>query len=83
MERSGLEITLDIPDDFGRLSADLELAIFCVLQECLTNIHRHSGSKTATIWLSEVPKVLPWKFGIMAKEYQPKSWMGSARIVPA
>jgi len=52
MERSGLEITLDIPDDFGRLSADLELAMFRILQECLTNIHRHSGSKTATIRLS-------------------------------
>ena len=51
-ERSGLKITLDIPDDFGRLSADLEMAVFRVVQECLTNIHRHSCSKTATIRLS-------------------------------
>ena len=58
MERSGLEIGLNIPDDFGRLPADLELAMFRILQECLTNIHRHSGSKTATIRLSRSPKTV-------------------------
>jgi PAS domain S-box-containing protein len=55
-ERSGLEINLDIPDDFGRLSADLEMAVFRIVQECLTNIHRHSGSKTAAIRLSRSPE---------------------------
>ena len=52
MERSGLQIELDIAEDFGRLPADLELAVFRIVQESLTNIHRHSGSKTATIRLS-------------------------------
>jgi PAS domain S-box-containing protein len=52
MERSGLTIELDIPDDFGRLPQDLELAVFRIVQEALTNIHRHSCSKTATIRLS-------------------------------
>jgi len=52
MERSGLEIELDIAEDFGRLPADLELTIFRIVQESLTNIHRHSGSKMATIHLS-------------------------------
>ncbi len=51
-ERSGMRIGLDICDDFGRLPADMELAIFRVVQECLTNIHRHSGSKTAKIRVS-------------------------------
>ena len=50
-ERSGLKIKLDIADDLGRLPADLELAIFRIIQESLTNIHRHSGSKTARIHL--------------------------------
>jgi PAS domain S-box-containing protein len=50
-ERGGFELTLDIPDDFGRLPADMELALFRIVQECLTNIHRHSGSKTAAIRL--------------------------------
>ncbi|MGC1373847.1 MAG: sensor histidine kinase, partial [Candidatus Sulfotelmatobacter sp.] len=49
MERSGLSIVLDISRDFGRLPGDMELVIFRLVQECLTNIHRHSGSKTAAI----------------------------------
>jgi len=48
-ERSGLEVDLSIAEDFGRLPTDMELAIFRLVQECLTNIHRHSGSKTASI----------------------------------
>jgi two-component system NarL family sensor kinase len=42
-------VKLDIPSDFGRLPNDAEIAIFRVIQECLTNIHRHSDSRTATI----------------------------------
>jgi len=48
-ERSGLSIELNIPDNFERLAPEMELAIFRLVQECLTNIHRHSGSKTAVI----------------------------------
>ena len=51
-ERSDLDIELSVPENFGRLHADLELTIFRIVQEGLTNIHRHSGSKTATIRLS-------------------------------
>jgi signal transduction histidine kinase len=48
-ERSKIDVALGIPEDFGRLPGDLETAIFRVVQECLTNIHRHSGSSTARI----------------------------------
>jgi two-component system NarL family sensor kinase len=48
-ERSGLKIELNISDDLGRLAPEIELAIFRLVQECLTNVHRHSGSKTAAI----------------------------------
>jgi signal transduction histidine kinase len=51
-DRSGLKIKLCIPKDFERLPDDIELAIFRIVQECLTNIHRHSGSKTAAIQVS-------------------------------
>jgi PAS domain S-box-containing protein len=50
-ERSSLEIDLRVPDDFGRLPSEMELLIFRLVQESLTNIHRHSGSKTALIQL--------------------------------
>ena len=48
-ERSDVAITLDVADNVGRLPRAMELAIFRLVQECLTNIHRHSGSKTALI----------------------------------
>lgn len=48
-ERSEIAIELDISEDFGRLPADMELAIFRMVQECLTNIHRHAECKTARI----------------------------------
>ncbi|MGA7624308.1 MAG: PAS domain S-box protein, partial [Candidatus Acidiferrales bacterium] len=54
-ERSGLRIELKIPDDLGRLAPEVELAIFRLVQECLTNIHRHSGSKTAVIRIAREP----------------------------
>jgi PAS domain S-box-containing protein len=50
-ERSGLKINLDISEAFGRLPRDVEVAIFRIVQECLTNIHRHSGGKAAAIRL--------------------------------
>lgn len=50
-QRSKIKVDLDLPDDFGRLPRESETAIFRVVQECLTNIHRHSGSATARILL--------------------------------
>ncbi len=51
-ERSKIRVDLDLPSDLGRLSQDLETAIFRVVQECLTNIHRHSASLTARITIT-------------------------------
>jgi signal transduction histidine kinase len=48
-ERSGIKVELGLPEDFERLPRDVETAIFRLVQECLTNIHRHSESPTATI----------------------------------
>jgi PAS domain S-box-containing protein len=48
-ERSKIKVELNVSSDCGRLSTLLETAIFRIVQECLTNIHRHSGSKTAAI----------------------------------
>ena len=48
-ERSKIKVDLEFPDDFGRLSRELETAIFRTVQECLTNIHRHADSPIAKI----------------------------------
>jgi signal transduction histidine kinase len=52
-ERSGIKVNLDIPAEFGRLSDEMEIAIFRMIQECLTNIHRHSGGASAAIHVHE------------------------------
>lgn len=51
-ERSDLDITLDISENLGRLPRAMELAIFRLVQESLTNVHRHSGSSNASITIA-------------------------------
>jgi signal transduction histidine kinase len=46
-ERSGIRVKLEIPDDFGRLSSEMETAIFRAIQQSLANVHKHSGSPVA------------------------------------
>jgi signal transduction histidine kinase len=47
--RSGVKVTCELPEDGERLPRDLELTLFRVLQEALTNIQRHSKSTTAKV----------------------------------
>ena len=54
-ERSGVQVTVDLPENLGRLPRDLELGLFRVLQESLTNIHRHSKSSRAQVTLQSLP----------------------------
>jgi len=49
--RSGIRVQTEIPENLGRLGPDLELVLFRILQESLTNVHRHSGSKVAVVRL--------------------------------
>jgi len=55
-ERTGIEVDLEISPEFGRLPEDIELSLFRVVQESLTNIQRHSGSFTAKIELVRDPE---------------------------
>ncbi len=53
-QRSKIDVSLEIPPSkLGRLTDDLEIAIFRIVQESLTNIHRHSGSRSARIQLAQ------------------------------
>jgi PAS domain S-box-containing protein len=49
IQRSGIQVDLDIAPDFGRLPRDVETTLFRIVQEALTNVHRHSRSSTASI----------------------------------
>jgi PAS domain S-box-containing protein len=48
-KRSGIQVELELSPHLGRMERDVELALFRVVQESLTNIQRHSGSQRATI----------------------------------
>jgi PAS domain S-box-containing protein len=50
-ERSGLKVTAEIPKEVETqiLSSDQEMAVYRFVQEALANVHRHSGSKTASV----------------------------------
>jgi|HubBroStandDraft_6_1064221.scaffolds.fasta_scaffold12030_3 PAS domain S-box-containing protein len=51
-ERSNIKVDLDLPKGADRLPREIELVLFRVVQESLTNVHRHSGSSTARIGLT-------------------------------
>ena len=50
--RSGITVGLDVPDEFGRLPMEVENALFRIVQECLTNVQRHSEGGNAWIQLA-------------------------------
>ena len=73
-KRSAIQTTYEIPDDAGRLPHDTELALFRVLQESLTNIHRHSASKTAMFGLSSKIRKRSLRSKTWAKEFRRTCW---------
>jgi signal transduction histidine kinase len=54
-ERSKIAASLELPVDLGRLPKDHEMCLFRLVQESLTNIHRHSESSTALVMLWRTP----------------------------
>lgn len=53
-KRSGIHVEINVDDDLPRLPTDAETALFRVVQESLTNVHRYSGSSRAEIRISQV-----------------------------
>jgi len=58
IQRSGIPVEAEVSPGLGRLPPDVEMTVFRVVQECLTNIHRHSGSSTARLRLIRGPSTL-------------------------
>jgi PAS domain S-box-containing protein len=56
VQRSGIQVDLAVRTEIERLPAEVEAALYRVAQECLTNIHRHSGSDSAQIRLRETQR---------------------------
>jgi PAS domain S-box-containing protein len=52
--RSNVEVNMELADDFGRLPTELEITLFRVVQESLTNVHRHAGAQRATIRMRRI-----------------------------
>ena len=64
-QRSGIEVKANLPDDASRLPRPVALGLFRVLQESLTNIHRHSGSAKAEVAL----EILPYQVVLKIRDY--------------
>jgi signal transduction histidine kinase len=54
-KRTGIQVNVNIPEEPQRLPRVLELTLFRVLQEAMTNIHRHSQSKKAEVSYNVTP----------------------------
>ena len=57
-KRSGIRLNVNISSDLGRLSTEVEMALFRVVQESLTNVHRYSGSPDAEIRIHDTPEAV-------------------------
>ena len=71
-ERSKIKVDLDLPDDFGRLPTEVELVIFRVVQESLTNVHRHSGSSSARVHLTHSATTVEFEISDQGKGIPPE-----------
>jgi signal transduction histidine kinase len=70
-QRSKLDVKLEIPDDLDRLPSPIELTLFRILQESLTNIHRHSGAAKAEVSIARLPGGLVMKIKDFGKGIPP------------
>jgi signal transduction histidine kinase len=86
-KRSNIKTTFEADSEFTRLGREVELALFRILQESLTNVHRHSGSATADIRLSRKKGRVLLEIADKGKGIPPellaqsnRSWIGSMGV---
>jgi PAS domain S-box-containing protein len=71
-QRSKIAVELDLPQDLGRLPRELELVVFRVVQEGLTNIHRHAESPSARIHLTRSDGTIQFEISDRGKGIDPE-----------
>jgi PAS domain S-box-containing protein len=86
-KRSNIQTTFEADPDFRRITPEAELALFRILQESLTNVHRHSGSASAAVKLSQVNGEAVLEISDSGKGISPKllqefgdDWAGSLGV---
>lgn len=80
--RSAVEISLEVPSELPRLPQQMEITIFRLIQECLTNIHRHSGSKTALIRIARDNEGVSLEITDRGKGFTPHALVSEQRTRP-
>jgi len=66
-QRTGIQVKVDVASDFVRLPADVEVTLFRIIQESLTNIQRYSDSLKAYIRVKVVSKEIEVRIGDYGK----------------
>jgi PAS domain S-box-containing protein len=86
-KRSNIQTTFESDPEFTRLGREVELALFRILQESLTNVHRHSGSTTANIRLGRKNGKVVLEIADQGKGIPPElltqsnqNWIGSMGV---
>jgi signal transduction histidine kinase len=77
--RSSVQVSLDC-DELGRLPPELEITLFRLIQESLTNIHRHSGSNTALIRIIRDDKAVTLEVIDRGKGFTSAATSGDAHL---
>jgi CheY-like chemotaxis protein len=81
-KRTGIRLDVDIASDFVRLPPDVEVTLFRIIQESLNNVHRYSGSRTASVHVkSTAEKTIEVKVRDFGKGISPGVLNASTGIV--
>jgi PAS domain S-box-containing protein len=69
--RTGIRVKVDMAADLVRLAPDVEVTLFRVIQECLTNVHRYSGSSEAYLRLKVTSTKIELQIGDFGRGIHP------------